>query len=74
MSLTIFGVGSITNAIRGKNLLQQQGIRAYIQRKQDMQNGCGYRLAIYDKGEEARAILERNNVRIMRVIRDGEEG
>ena len=74
MSLTIFGVGSITNAVRGKSLLQQQGIRAYIQRKQDLQNGCGYRLAVYDKGEEAKSVLERNKVRIMRVIRDGEEG
>ncbi|MBE6792180.1 MAG: DUF3343 domain-containing protein [Ruminococcaceae bacterium] len=74
MSLMIFGMGSITNAMRGKQLLQQQGIRAYIQRKQEVTNGCGYRLAVYDRGEEAKQVLEHNKLRITRVIRDGDEG
>ncbi len=73
MSLTIFGMGSITNAMRGKQLLQQQGIRAYIQRKQEVTNGCGYRLAVYDRGAEAEHVLERNKLRITRVIREGDE-
>lgn len=72
MSLTIIGVGSVTNAMRGKDLLEKKGIRAYIQRKTELDNGCGYRLALYDHGERAAAILRQAGIRVNTVKSGGE--
>ena len=62
-------VGSITNAIRGKGLLQKQGIRSYIHRSVDppQGDGCGYSLLVTEKSGQATEILTRNGVRIIRV-------
>lgn len=73
MSVTIIGVGSVTNAMRGKDLLAKQGIRAYIQRKTDADNGCGYRLTVYDRGEQAVHYLKQAGIRVNMVRQGGEE-
>lgn len=72
MSVTIIGVGSVTNAMRGKELLETQGIRAYIQRKPEMENGCGYRLMVYDHGALAIQHLRKAGIRINAVRSGGE--
>ncbi len=59
-------VSSITNAMRGKTLLAQQGIRGYIQRNTDssISNGCGYSLQVpYDAGR-AEQLLREAGIRI----------
>lgn len=44
MGSMCFYVSSVTNAIRGKELLDKNGIRAHISRLADenIKNGCGY--------------------------------
>ena len=48
--MTILTVSSITNAMRGKNLLEQNGIHATVSRamEEDGSNGCGYSLRVPD--------------------------
>ena len=43
-------VGSITNAMRGKKLLEERGIRAYVHRASNPPegDGCGYSLLVTD--------------------------
>lgn len=62
-------VGSITNAMRGRRLLDQQGIRAFLQRSAHPtdDDGCGYRLLISGDAESAVKILRNHGVRIIRI-------
>ena len=62
-------VGSVTNAMRGKQLLEEQGIRTYLHRtsRPEDGDGCGYRLLVTDAVERAVAILQKRGVRVIRV-------
>ena len=62
-------VGSITNAMRGKRLLEAQGIRAYLHRASHPteSDGCGYHLLVTVAPEKAEEILRRAGVRVIRV-------
>ncbi len=62
-------VGSITNAMRGKKLLEAHGIRAYVHRASNPPegDGCGYSLLVTDKVSQAEATLRKNGVRVVRV-------
>ncbi len=66
MEQTILPVRSITNAMRGKAILERRGFAVYIQRafKTDDTNGCGYSLLVNGNGEQARRILESAGLRI----------
>lgn len=62
-------VGSITNAMRGKQLLEKQGIRCYTQRSASPKegDGCGYGLLVVGDSQRAEQILRRSGVRIVRI-------
>ena len=62
-------VGSITNAMRGRRLLEAQGIRAYLQRTThpSENDGCGYRLLITADPQRAVSVLKDSGVRVIRV-------
>ncbi len=62
-------VGSITNAMRGKQVLAEQGIRAYLHRASQpiAGDGCGYSLLITDDAKKAEQILKNKGVRVIRV-------
>ncbi len=62
-------VSSITNAMRGKRLLEQQGIRAYIHRSSNppQGDGCGYSLLVTERAGQAEQLLRQNGVRVVRV-------
>lgn len=62
-------VGSITNAMRGKQLLESEGIRAYLHRntKPAQSDGCGYSLLVMDKASRAVEILKSRGVRVLRI-------
>ena len=48
MKSVYFNVSSVTNAMRGKNLLEKNGMHSYIHRTVDEEgnNGCGYSLLV----------------------------
>lgn len=62
-------VGSVTNAMRGKRLLEEQGIRAYLHRTSHPLDGdgCGYSLLVTDSVHPAVQILQKRGVRVIRV-------
>ncbi len=61
-------VGSITNAMRGKKVLEKYGIRAYIHRASNPSegDGCGYSLLVVDGGSRAVHLLKDSGVRVIR--------
>ena len=66
MSSLCFYVSSITNAMRGKAILEQNNIRAFISRSTDetIQNGCGYCLFVSSDFEQAERLLRSIGIRI----------
>ncbi len=62
-------VGSITNAMRGKKILEARGIRTYVHRASNPPegDGCGYSLLVTDKVGQAENILRKSGVRVVRV-------
>ncbi len=62
-------VGSITNAMRGKGLLEKKGVRAYVHRASNPADGdgCGYSLLVIDNVQLAEKVLRNGGVRIVRV-------
>ena len=66
MEQTTIPVRSITNAMRGKALLERRGFTVYIQRafRNEDTNGCGYSLLVNGNGEQALKILESAGLRV----------
>lgn len=62
-------VGSITNAMRGKKVLEKHGIRAYIHRASNPSDGdgCGYSLLVVDADARAVHRLKEAGVRVIRI-------
>ncbi|MDD3693397.1 MAG: DUF3343 domain-containing protein [Oscillospiraceae bacterium] len=61
-----FYVSSITNAMRGKSILEQNNIRAFINRSHDecINNGCGYCIIVTSDFEKAERLLRSIGIRI----------
>ena len=75
--ITAIPVSSLTYAIKGQRLLEQNGYTAWAGRDHDRVTGCGYKLTIRggeDKAEMARALLMQNGIRLARRSQAGEEG
>ena len=75
--MTDIPVSSLTYAIKGQRLLEQNGYTAWAGRDHDRVTGCGYKLTIRggeDKAEMARALLMQNGIRLARRSQEGEEG
>ncbi len=62
-------VGSITNALRGKHLLEEQGIPTYLHRAFHPVDGdgCGYSLLVTDRVKLAEQILRQRGIRVIRI-------
>ncbi len=75
--ITDIPVSSLTYAIKGQRLLEQNGYTVWAGRDHDRVTGCGYKLTIRggeDKAEMARALLMQNGIRLARRSQAGEEG
>ena len=66
---TTLAVGSVTNAMRGRSLLLQNGISAEIGRSRpNEQTGCGYTLRIMGDAERAERLLRTAGIRVRSVL------
>ena len=75
--MTDIPVSSLTYAIKGQRLLEQNGYTAWAGRDHDRVTGCGYKITIRggpERAEMARALLQQNGIRLARRSRNGEEG
>lgn len=68
MEWTTFNVSSVTNAMRGKTLLERHGFTVRMQRalQAEDNNGCGYRLLVNGDGAQAQRLLEAAGLRVSR--------
>ena len=59
-------VGSVTLAIKGRDLLQKNGYKAYLTRNPfpDDEDGCGYVIYVNDIEKRCFDILKRNGISV----------
>ena len=62
-------VGSITHAMRGRRLLEAQGVRSFLHRSSHTldKQGCGYSLLVTESPQRAEQILRGGGVRVIHV-------
>lgn len=73
MNPIIIQLSSVTAAMRGKKVLERNGIRSYMTRtgQDNGQNGCGYSLLVYAPADHARQLLRAAGIKV-RGIRQGD--
>ena len=67
MGKTLIMVSSITFAIKGRDLLRNNGIKASIDRTPNTQDrvGCGYSINVTENAEYAEELLKKAGIRIL---------
>ena len=67
MQRHIISVGSITYAIKGRDLLRKQGIKAYVERKTNTSGnaGCGYVIVAHGNKNKIAQVLTHSGVKIL---------
>lgn len=73
MGKPLIVVGSITYAMKSRDLLQKNGFQAFIERvpHTGTKEGCGYGIYVPQKAEEAEQLLKKRGIQIKgRVYRD----
>ena len=67
MKKALFTLGSITYAMKGRDLLSSRGIKSEIHRAPSgkAHSGCGYGLIIYGDAESAANILSQSQVNVL---------
>ncbi len=63
-----FYVPTMTQALRGKEVLAAAGIRAFVSRNTDMHagEGCSYMITVPADGAKAERVLAQKNIKITR--------
>ncbi len=66
MGKPVILLSSVTYAMKGRDLLLCQGLRAYVERiPPSNTSGCGYGLYVPRGAEEAQRILSENGIKIL---------
>ena len=77
MKKELIVVSSVTYAMRGKELLERQGFRAYVTRlPRDMENvGCGYSIQVKQGAEQAEQLLRAAGIHVIgrRIVDEDEK-
>ena len=61
-----YAVGTVSNAMRGKQLLEKRGVRAYIRKMNvDRAHGCGYGLLVMRTDVPVVSILKACGVTVL---------
>ncbi len=63
-------VGSVTYAMKGRDLLQKNGYKAYLTRNPHPENdeGCGYVIYVNNPDGKCFEVLKRNNIKIKGMV------
>ena len=59
--------GTVTYAIKGRDLLKSNGIRANVKKISGAAYGCGYAIEVYEPSEYAINLLKDNGIKILDV-------
>lgn len=62
-------VGTVTYALKAKDILRNNGFKAYVERKSANigKYGCGYSVVVNDDISRARSILDDNGIKILNI-------
>ena len=73
MEWTTVYISSVTNAMRGKALLERQGYTVHMQRSSQAKetDGCGYRLLVRGEEKAITAALTKAGIRVLRTEHGG---
>jgi len=64
----LLAVGSVTNAMRGRDALNKYSIKSNIERsKSDKRVGCGYSIAVKDDAQMCKNILDSAGIKVLDV-------
>ncbi len=62
--------GTITYAIRGRDILRKHGYHANIEKtKSNLNHGCGYSISVSGNIEEIKGILISASIKILEIIK-----
>ncbi|MBO5358965.1 MAG: DUF3343 domain-containing protein [Clostridia bacterium] len=71
MKRYVIATGTVTYAIKGRDILRKNGFSVKIERiTGDKTLGCGYVLIISEKVSEAEKILKNNGVKILKIAEE----
>lgn len=71
MKRYIIATGTVTYAIKGRDILRKNGFTVKIERiTGDKTLGCGYVLVLNDNVSEAEKILKENGVKILKITEE----
>lgn len=67
MGKPVILLGSITYAMKSRDILFRYGIKAYVERTPRTQErlGCGYGIYVPDRADQAEDIIRRSGIRIL---------
>jgi hypothetical protein len=67
-------VGSVTYAMKGRNLLQKNGYKAYLTRNPNPveDEGCGYVIYVSNLDKKCFEILKKNNIQVKGTVDMGD--
>ncbi len=73
MEWTTVYISSVTNAMRGKTLLERQGYTVHMRRSSSIRenDGCGYYLQVRGEVQPVTALLSKAGIRILRTEHGG---
>ena len=68
MEKYLFSTGTVTYAIKAKDILRRKGIAAYVERSMSKDRiGCGYGVVVNSDRETAEQILKQAGIKILDV-------
>lgn len=68
MEKIAISTGTVTYAIKGRDLLKKQGIKAFVERAVGPEKiGCGYRIIAFGEKREILEKLKQNSIKILDV-------
>ena len=74
MESVLYILGSVTYALKAKNILFQKGIKVYVEKVTNHQGfGCGYGVRVYKEKERALSILKNSGFKIIAVIKEDKD-
>ena len=71
MKKTEIMIGTVTLALKGRDILRDNGFKAHIERKSYNigKYGCGYSVVVTEEAERAVSILKENGIKVLNVIK-----
>lgn len=73
MNKYIIATGTVTYALKGRDVLRRNGFKAYVERSTDKNRiGCGYTIRVTGEADKISEVLQKAGVKVLDVKRVSE--